>query len=206
VTSPARTDARHGGASEPPALLVVGGSWGGFEAAAELLARVAAPAPVPVLLVLHRAPQSDGQLLGRQLSRACGHPVRELDEKEPLVAGTVHLAPPDYHVLVEDRGVSLSVEGPVNFSRPSVDLAFETAAREYGAGVLAVLLTGVGQDGAEGIAAVKRAGGRTYVQDPASCARPDMPRAALATGLVDLSAPVATLGDRVQELLAAEGA
>lgn len=184
-------------------LLVIGGSWGGFDAASALLARLQAPAAVPVLLVLHRSRHSDAELVERLLSRASGHDVHELEEeKEQLRAGTILLAPPDYHVLVEEGGVSLSVEGPVNYSRPSVDLAFETAAEEYGDRLGAVLLTGAGRDGAAGLAAVRRRGGRTYVQDPATAMRSEMPQAALAAGPVDVVAAPDVLGDRIQELLA----
>lgn len=184
-------------------LLVIGGSWGGFDAASALLARLEVPVAVPVLLVLHRSRHSDAELVERLLSKASGHDVHELEEeKELLRAGTILLAPPDYHVLVEEGGVSLSVEGPVNYSRPSVDLAFETAAEEYGDRLGAVLLTGAGRDGAAGVAAVRRHGGRTYVQDPATALRSEMPLAALATGQVDAVAPPDELGARIQELLA----
>jgi two-component system, chemotaxis family, protein-glutamate methylesterase/glutaminase len=190
------------GRDDGPALIAIGGSWGGLEAASVLLARLDGPPPVPVLLVLHRSRRSDGDLVCWMLARASGHVVRELDEKEQLRAGTIHLAPPDYHVLVEEGGVSLSVEGPVNHSRPSIDLAFETAATEYAERLVAVLLTGAGRDGAAGIAAVKERGGHTLVEDPETAQHPDMPRAALATGQVDEVAPVDQLGDRLRHLLA----
>lgn len=186
----------------PTGLVVVGGSWGGLEAATGLLSRLAGPLPVPVLLVLHRSPRSDRGLVERRLERGCGHPVREVEEKEHLRPGRVHLAPPDYHVLVEEGGVSLSVEAPVNSCRPSVDLAFQSAAEDFADRLVAVLLSGAGCDGAGGLAAVRRHGGRTYVQDPEEAVQPEMPRSALATGAVDETAPVAVLGDRLQTLLA----
>jgi two-component system chemotaxis response regulator CheB len=105
-------------------------------------------------------------------------------------------------VLVDQGGVCLSTDGPVNYSRPSLDLAFESAAVEHGENLVAVLLTGAGKDGAAGIAAVKGRGGRTLVQDPQDATRPEMPLAALATGQVDLCAPVGELGAHLQELLA----
>ncbi|MGH8968421.1 MAG: chemotaxis protein CheB [Actinomycetes bacterium] len=185
-----------------PALIVVGGSWGGLEAASGLLSRLPHPAPVPVLLVLHRAKRSDRSVVEQMLTKGTGHPVREIEDKEPLCPGTVHLAPPDYHVLVEEGGVSLSVEGHVNHSRPSVDLAFESAATEHGERLVAVLLSGAGRDGAAGIATVRRHGGRTFVQDPDDALRPEMPLAALATGCADESGPVEALGDALQQLVA----
>jgi two-component system chemotaxis response regulator CheB len=154
-----------------------------------------------VLLVLHRSRSSEAAVLEKVLERDTGHPVREVGDKDELCAGTVHLAPPDYHVLVEGGSVSLSVEEHVNHSRPSVDLAFESAADEHGAALVAVLLSGLGRDGALGIAAVRRAGGRTLVQDPAEAERGDMPEAAIATGAVDQVAPVADLGARLAALV-----
>ena len=188
-------------APTPVRLVVVGGSWGGAAAATALLRAVPAPLPVPLLLVLHRPRSSEAALLERVLERDTGHPVREVGDKDELGAGTVHLAPPDYHVLVEGGSVSLSVEEHVNHSRPSVDLAFESAADEHGAAVVAVLLSGLGRDGARGVAAVHRAGGRTLVQDPAEAERADMPSAAIATGSVDEVAPAGMLGARVAALV-----
>lgn len=184
-----------------PGLVVIGGSWGGFDAATALLSRLHAPAAVPLLLVLHRSRLSDGDLMERLLRRSTGHDVREIEDKQPLAAGTVYLAPPDYHVLVEEGGVSLSVEGPVNYSRPSVDLAFESAADEYAERLVAVVLTGAGRDGAAGIRAVHRRGGRTLVQDPDTALRGEMPRCAIATGEVDEVAAPERLGERLEELL-----
>jgi two-component system chemotaxis response regulator CheB len=154
-----------------------------------------------VLLVLHRARSSETALLERVITRDCGHPAREIGDKDQLVAGTVHLAPPDYHVLVEGRSVSLSVEDPVNHSRPSVDLAFETAAEDHAESLVAVLLSGLGRDGARGIRAVHDRGGRTFVQDPQEAERPDMPLAAIATGGVDVVGTVADIGTRLGELV-----
>jgi two-component system, chemotaxis family, protein-glutamate methylesterase/glutaminase len=182
-------------------IVVVGGSWGGLVAAVRVLHEVPSPLSVPVLLVLHRSRSSERALLERVLTRDTGHPARELVDKDDLTAGTIHLAPADYHVLVEGGSVSLSVEGPVNHSRPSVDLAFETAAEEHGAGMVAVLLSGLGRDGARGIVAVRRHGGRTLVQDPDDADRPDMPLAAIATGAVDEVVASERIGARLGELV-----
>ena len=182
-------------------LVVIGGSWGGVAAACRLLRVVPAPLAAPVLLVLHRSRASEASLLERVVSRDTGHRAVELVDKADLTPGAVHLAPPDYHVLVEGGSVSLSVDDQVNHSRPSVDLAFETAAHEHGPGVVAILLSGLGSDGAHGIAAVHRAGGRTMVQDPAEAERSAMPLAAIATGEVDEVAPVTDLGARLGQLV-----
>jgi two-component system, chemotaxis family, protein-glutamate methylesterase/glutaminase len=184
-----------------PELVVVGGSWGGLDAASDLLSRLGRPTCVPILLVLHRHRTSDSGLIERLLAQRCGLDVVELGDKDRLEPGRVHLAPADYHVLVDSGGVSLSVDGPVNYSRPSLDLAFESAAVEHGESLVAVLLTGAGKDGAEGIAAVKGRGGRTLVQDPQDALRPEIPRAALQTGQVDVCASVPELGARLRALL-----
>jgi two-component system chemotaxis response regulator CheB len=182
-------------------LVVMGASWGGLEAAVRVLQEVPAPLPVPVLLVLHRSRGSDSTVLGRVLSRDCGHPSHELGDKDPLTAGTVHFAPADYHVLVEEGSVSLSVEGPVNHSRPSVDLAFETAAEDHTDRLVAVVLSGLGRDGARGIRTVRDRGGRTLAQDPEDAERPDMPLAAIATGGVQVVAPAVAIGAHLTDLV-----
>jgi len=182
-------------------LVVIGGSWGGVDAAVRILATLPGPLLVPVLLVLHRARSSEAALLERVITRDCGHPARELGDKDELTAGTVHIAPPDYHVLVEGGSVSLSVDDAVNHSRPSVDLAFETAAQVFAEGLVAVLVSGLGSDGALGIAAVHARGGRTLVQDPVEAERADMPLAAIATGGVDEVATLAGIGARLGELM-----
>jgi two-component system chemotaxis response regulator CheB len=186
-------------------LVVIGGSWGGVDAACRLLRTLPPPLPTPVLLVLHRSRSSEAALLERVLTRDTGHPVSEVGDKDGLTSGTVHLAPPDYHVLVEggtvSPAVSLSVDELVNHSRPSVDLAFETAADEFGDSLVAVLLSGLGRDGSRGMVAVHRAGGRTLVQDPDEAERSEMPLAAIATGEVDEVLPLAELGARISALV-----
>ncbi|MDP9395170.1 MAG: chemotaxis protein CheB [Actinomycetota bacterium] len=189
----------------PIELVVVGGSWGGLDATCRLLSNTPAPVPVPVVLVLHRARTSDATMLAAVLRRCCGQRAVEADDKSPLEAGTVLVAPPDYHLLVEDGVVSLSTEAPVNYSRPSIDVAFDSAAQAYGAGLVAVLLTGTGSDGAEGIRHVKRRAGRTMVQDPVSAERGDMPGSALATGAVDDVGTPEELGGMLSTVLAPSG-
>jgi two-component system, chemotaxis family, protein-glutamate methylesterase/glutaminase len=190
---------RPGGSSAhaPCELVVVGGSWGGLAASVALLRAVAAPLTVPVLLVLHRAHASQATVLERVLARGCGHPAREIGDKDPLLAGMIHVAPPDYHVLVERGQVSLSVDGPVNYSRPAIDLAFDTAALAYSDSLVVVLLSGGGRDGSAGLSAVHRRGGRTMVQDPAGAERDEMPHAAIATGHADVIDDLQGLGHRL---------
>lgn len=189
----------------PCELVVVGGSWGGLAASVLLLRALPAPLAVPVLLVLHRAHASEATVLECVLARGCGHPAREIGDKDRMLAGMIHVAPPDYHVLVERGQVSLSVEGPVNYSRPAIDLAFETAALAYSDRLVAVLLSGAGRDGAAGLSAVRRQCGRTMVQDPAGAECGEMPRAAIATGHADLVDDLPGLGRRLGATLKQDG-
>jgi two-component system chemotaxis response regulator CheB len=136
--------------------------------------------PLPVLVVVHLPP--DKKSVMAELFRArCRVEVKEAEDKEPARPGTVYFAPPDYHVLVEPDGrLSLSSEEPVIYSRPSVDVLFESAADAYGESLVAVVLTGASADGARGLKAVCEAGGTALVQDPATAHSAAMPQAALA--------------------------
>lgn len=186
-----------------PRLVVAGGSWGGLHAACLLLAAMPVPLPAPVLLVLHRGPRSDGAAL-RSVLAATGHDLCEAEDKSPLSARRVLLAPPGYHALVDRGEICLSTEAPVNSCRPSIDVAFESAADDYGPGLVAVLLSGLGRDGAGGLRRVKGRGGRALVQAPESAERADMPCAGIATGCADEVATAEELGRRLAALLEIE--
>ena len=165
--------------------VVIGASAGGIEILSVLLSVIPADCRVSFFIVVH-IPRERPSLLPELFSSRCALPVREAEDKEPVQPGTVYFAPPDYHMLI-DRGPALALSGdePVHFSRPSIDVLFDSAADIYGERLAGVILTGANQDGAEGLAAVGRAGGRTIVQEPASAAVPYLPRAALAAGPVD---------------------
>jgi two-component system, chemotaxis family, protein-glutamate methylesterase/glutaminase len=174
--------------SEGPGLVVVGVSMGGLEALKRFLGSLPADFPMPVLVVQHLAPES-GDGLATLLDTLCSIRVQEADAGVTPRPGTVYLAPANYHLLVEaDGGLSLSVDPPVNFARPSVDVLFETAAEAFGARLVGVLLTGAGSDGSRGLLAIQRGGGRVLVQDPADATADSMPRSAL-----DLLKPDAVL-------------
>src|SRR4051794_8642760 len=172
-------------------LIVIGASWGGLEAVGQILSGLPERFPVPVLVVQHRAEDS-GDLLAGLLDRAGPLPVAEADDKAPLPWHGVLVAPPGYHVLVERDHLALSTEAQVQFSRPSIDVALETAADALGPGVVGVVLTGDNADGAEGLAAVRRRGGVAIVQDPESAERSAMPSAARAAARPQV---VAELGE-----------
>jgi len=166
------------------ALVVVGTSTGGLHALTRLLGALPASYRLPILIVQHRSKDSDERLTG--LLRATSHlPVREPEDKEPIRSPGVYLGPPDYHLLVEPDSIALSTEGPVAYSRPSIDVLFESAAYSYGSGVIGVLLTGANQDGTRGLQAIKSRGGYVIVQDPESAESGYMPKHAMMNVLAD---------------------
>ncbi|KFN50262.1 hypothetical protein P873_07850 [Arenimonas composti TR7-09 = DSM 18010] len=160
--------------------MVIGASAGGVSALGALLPHLPADFPAVVLVVLHVPPERPS-LLARILAPRCAMPVLEAEDKMPLVAGTIVVAPPDYHLQVDTGpAVALSVDPPVSWSRPSVDVLFETAAAVFGPDLTGIVLTGASDDGAAGLAAVVAAGGQALVQDPAEAEAATMPAAALA--------------------------
>ena len=159
--------------------IVIGASAGGLYALKKLIPALPADFPCPVLVVQHMSPHSDNYM-ARMLDELSPMKIKEADEKELIVPGTVYIAPPDYHLLVEsDYTLSLSMEEKVNYSRPSIDVLFETAADVYGSHLLGIVLTGANADGANGLLAVKKKGGYTIVQHPDDAESPAMPRAAI---------------------------
>jgi two-component system chemotaxis response regulator CheB len=160
--------------------VAIGASAGALEALSRVLPALPGDYPLPVFVVVH-LPAEGESLLPDLLGRACSLPVREAEDKEPIRAGTVYLAPPDYHLLVERDGrLSLAADEPVQHARPSIDVLFESAADAYGPGLVGVVLTGANADGARGLKAVVAAGGVALVQHPGSSQAQAMPRAALA--------------------------
>jgi two-component system chemotaxis response regulator CheB len=165
--------------------VVIGASAGGVEALAVLLPALPATFRPSLLIVLH-LPRDRPSLLVDIFAKRCARPVREADDKEPLEPGTVYFAPPDYHMLVEkDRQIALSADAPVHFSRPSIDVLFESAADVYGERLLGIILTGGNEDGAAGLYAIHQAGGVTVVQQPDSAKVPLMVVSALQRGPAD---------------------
>ena len=139
-----------------------------------------------VIVVLH-LPRDRRSLLVDIFRDRCALPVQEAEDQQPLLAGHLYFAPPDYHLLV-DTGprLALSIDPPVFFSRPSIDVLFLSAADRYGRRLLGVLLSGANEDGADGLAAIHAVGGRALVQAPATAFMPTMPEAALALSLIHI--------------------
>jgi two-component system chemotaxis response regulator CheB len=159
--------------------VVVGGSAGSLDPLLTVLERLPRGFGMPIAVVIH-TPKDPPSGLVEALSHRSSLPVREPIDKEPLEAGTVFVAPPGYHLLV-GRGpcFAFSVDPPENFSRPSIDVLFESALDVYGARLVAVVLSGANNDGGRGLAAVCQAGGLALVQAPEEATSPEMPRAAL---------------------------
>jgi two-component system chemotaxis response regulator CheB len=158
-------------------IIVIGCSMGGLAALEELLSELSFDLSVPIVVVQHISPDSENYMV-TLLNEHCALQVQEVDEKERLRPGVVYIAPPNFHVLLEkDKSCTLSVDEKVNFSRPSIDVLFETAAYCCGNKAVGIVLTGGNKDGAEGLKKIKKAGGLTIVQDPGEaevCIMPEM--------------------------------
>jgi two-component system chemotaxis response regulator CheB len=165
-------------------IVVVGTSIGGLKALQTLLSGLPEGFPVPVVIAQHRGQSSEIGLCDF-LGRSSRIPISEPEDKEAIFPGRAYLAPPDYHLLVENGSFALSTDPPVSFARPSIDMLFESAANEYRERAIGVVLTGANRDGARGLAAIKLRGGLTLVEDPASAACREMPEAAIAATQVD---------------------
>lgn len=182
--------------------VVIGASAGALEALSALLPALPRRFPLPVLIVVH-VPPDRHSVLAELLARHCALPVTEAEDKVPVRGGVVYFAPPDYHLLVEmDKTLSLSNDEPVLFSRPSIDVLFESAADVYGPQLTGVVLTGASEDGARGLQAVIAAGGQGIVQDPASAQAAAMPAAAIARCPAARVLPLSAIGPCLRELAA----
>jgi two-component system chemotaxis response regulator CheB len=164
---------------KPIEAIVIGGSAGGLSALSTLLSGLPADFRLPIAAVLH-VPPTRHAMLAEVLAARCALAVREAEDKEPVAAATVYIAAPNYHLLIEKTHTfSLSVDDPVNFSRPAIDVLFESAAYAYGPALAGVVLTGASADGALGLLRIAEVGGIAIVQHPDSAAARAMPEAAL---------------------------
>jgi two-component system, chemotaxis family, protein-glutamate methylesterase/glutaminase len=159
--------------------VVIGASAGAVDALSVILPALPEGFRLPVLVVVH-VPPNKRSVLAELFRGKCLLPVREAEDKEPISGGTIYFAPPDYHLLVEgDKCLSLSSDEPVLFSRPSIDVLFESASDAYGSSLIAIILTGANHDGAKGMRAVIEAGGVAVVQSPNGAFASAMPTAVI---------------------------
>ncbi len=174
--------------------VVIGASAGGFHALPTALKDLPADFPAAVVVVQHVPADSDQRFFHDHIRQRIKLPVAEAVEREPVKPGTVYVAPPGYHLLIEkNRTFALSTDRPVNYSRPSIDVLFESAALVYGHRLIGVILTGASADGANGLQCIRASGGMVIVQDPETAESSAMPSAAIAAGPVDHVVPLAHL-------------
>lgn len=159
--------------------IVIGTSAGAVEALSMLLPHLPGDLPVPVIVVVH-VPPDKRSIMASLMASKCPLRVKEAEDKEPLAPSTIYFAVPDYHLLVEaDKTLALSNDEPVSFSRPSIDVLFESAADAFGKRLIAIVLTGANHDGADGARAIIDVGGTVLVQDPQTAFASTMPQEAI---------------------------
>lgn len=179
---------------KPVDAIVIGASAGGVEALGALFSSLPHPLSVPVLVVLHVPPH--GSIILDAFGKNNLSSIKEAEDKDLLEPGIIYFAPPGYHLLIEkDRTLSFTVEEPVQFSRPSIDVLFESAAAVFGNHLAGILLTGSNEDGAQGLLAIHKQGGLTIVQEPKDAPYKAMPKAALKLFKPDMTLRVDEMGN-----------
>lgn len=181
-------------------LITIGGSAGSLDVILKLIPSLHPRLPVAIIIITHRKASSE-EILVDLLNAKSTWPVKEAEEKDRIAPNTIYIAPTDYHLLIEqDHSFSLDVSEKVNYSRPSIDITFESAAEVYGPAVLGVLLSGANADGVEGLRHIKARGGLCLVQDPDTADVDYMPRQAIAQVKVDKVLPSDQLADYINKL------
>lgn len=180
-------------------IVAIGTSWGGLLAMSKLLSELPAEFPIPIVIVQHRGKDSD-RLLSQLLQDATPLTVCEIEDKDLLEPGKVHVAPSDYHVMIERGYLSLTVEEPVRYSRPSIDVMFTSAGDTYGKEAIGVVLTGANEDGSAGLAHIVKRGGKALIQSPKTAEIPIMPQAAVRAVPTAEVLPIPQIGKRLIEL------
>ncbi len=180
-------------------LLIIGGSAGSLEVILQVLPKLG-KLHVAMVLVMHRKNANDNILLDLLKSKTTSR-VDEIEDKEPIETGCIYLAPPDYHLLFEKKGTcSLDYSEKVNYSRPSIDVAFESASLAYGPTLVCMLLSGANADGIEGLKKVKEMGGMIVVQNPETAMVPHMPQQAILKAPVDLILNIGEMAEFINSL------
>lgn len=175
-------------------VIAIGASWGGLQAVGTLLDGIPAELDQAIVIAQHRSSESQRGVLESLLQHHIARPVSEPGDKEPVEPRRVYVAPADYHLLVDRGRFALSVEARVQFARPSIDVLFESIAEAYRDRAIGIVLTGANEDGAAGLAAIKRNGGVGIVQDPHTATKKTMPEAAIAAAQADAVLPLEEIG------------
>lgn len=180
-------------------IVVIGSSKGGMTALQTLFAFVPVSFKLPIVVVQHREESSDETFVNI-LQPSSKLKVKEVSDKDKINSGVIYVAPAGYHLMIEEDHFALSTEEPVSYSRPSIDVLFESAAEEFGAKTIGVILTGLNNDGANGINLIKKAGGLTIVQDPKQAECSEMPEAAIKAVNVDYILTLEKIGKLLEAL------
>jgi two-component system, chemotaxis family, protein-glutamate methylesterase/glutaminase len=183
----------------PFQFVAVGTSFGGFHALKTVFGGLGNDFPLPIGVVQHRS-HEDSAAFAPLLANHTPLPVLEVEDKEPIREGHIYVCPPNYHLFVDGDHFALSIDAPVFYARPSIDVFFESAADSFHEGVVGVLLTGMSKDGAAGLRRIKETGGYVMVQDPSAAAGRIMPKAAIAAVVVDEILPLEEIGPSLRAL------
>jgi len=186
--------------SKAPNIIVVGASAGGLEALDDLIGQLPTDLPASIFIVQHMGPQDDGDALVHRLSRHKAFDCKLATDGKSFRPGRIYIAPPDTHLLVKKTKVMVTKGARENRYRPAIDPLFRSAAVTHGSRVLGIVLTGMLDDGTAGLAAIKRCGGITIVQDPKDAAYPEMPQSAIDNVKVDYCVPIAEMGGLLEKL------
>ncbi len=174
--------------------IVIGVSSGGMITLNTILRHLPSDFVLSIIIVQHQHPESD-DFIAKFLDSRCSLTVKQADEKEIILPGVIYIAPPNYHLMIEeDRTFSLTIDKRVLYARPSIDILFETAADVFGEKLVGIILTGANEDGSHGLRKIKESGGLTIVQDPDTAEVDTMPKAAIASTKVDYILPLEKIG------------
>jgi len=185
------------------AVIVIGGSAGSLEVILELVNHLPLFSTVVIIIVVHRMIDHD-TILEDLISYKTLYPVKEVEDKDVIIPGTIYIAPPDYHLLIENKDCfSLDSSEKVHFSRPSIDVTFESVAETFTSRVMGILLSGANADGAAGLARIKELGGYTLVQSPESAEMSIMPQQAINRNIVDRIVEPAQISEEVIRFVSA---
>lgn len=180
--------------------IVIGTSYGGLEALKIILPKFGHGFPLPVIVVLHIG-DNNNDIFVNYLNSMCTLHIKEAESNEIIKAGFIYFAPPNYHLLIEsDFTFSLTTDKKHNYSRPSIDILFDSAAWAYTKSLIGVVLTGANSDGAIGLKMIKDFGGMTIVQSPYSALSPEMPQAASKIAKPEIKLKLEDIADKLIEL------
>lgn len=181
--------------------VLIGCSAGGVSALCKILQGIPKKFSLPIIIVSHQFPHS-GSLLSSVLANSSQLEVKDAEEKVLPTAPFIYTAPPNYHLLIDDDGsFALNVDPKVCFSRPALDVTFETAAEFYKENLISIVLTGANSDGTQGAKIVKSFGGVVIVQSPETAEAKSMPESVISTGCADYIVPLEDISDKLLELI-----